>query len=188
MCRPIKTYLNRCHTNRPTWEGECFTRSMAWNISSDVCVFNSVGLFVCIDQIYLLHRPAPGPSPCPLHTQQNSGRNGKKPIPWPILRSRSSSTRLWWWESSVYFTLWVFIADAANPKCLSPLLWSVRWAESACTHWSAVWLWWRSLDPAVVISFVQRGGGEEAVCRPGREGEREGGDKGLNASSSAASS
>ncbi len=72
-----------------------------------------------VDQIYLLHRPAPGPSPCPLHTQQNSGRNGKKPIPWPILRSRSSSTRLWC-ESSAYFTLWMFIADAANPECFAP--------------------------------------------------------------------
>lgn len=41
--------------------------------------------------IYLLHRPAPGPSPCPLHTQQNSGRNGKKPILWR--RRCSSSTR-----------------------------------------------------------------------------------------------
>lgn len=94
------------------------------NTSSAVYLCN-VGLSVsCLKTMYLLHRPAPGPSPCPLHTQQNSGRNGKKPILWS-LQSRSSSTRLWWErerKSSDYFclTMWMFIAGEANPKCLCP--------------------------------------------------------------------
>lgn len=57
-----------------------------------VCVWSQCAFvsWVFLWTVYLLHRPAPGPSPCPLHTQQNSGRSGKK----PTLRSRSSSTSL----------------------------------------------------------------------------------------------
>lgn len=135
--------------------------------------------------MYLLHRPAPGPSPCPLHTQQNSGRNGKKPILWP-LQPRSSSTRLWC-ESSVYFylRLWMFIADAANPKWFAPLVlsWSERWiviARLSATTDPRFDSDGAQDDPTVVIAFVQRG--EEAGCRAEREGTREG-DKDLNASS-----
>lgn len=126
-----------------------------------------------IKTIYLLHRPAPGPSPCPLHTQRNSGRNGKKPIRWP-LQSRSSSTRLWY-ESSVYFcfTLWMFII---NPKCFAPV-WSVHWflCPPACTRWSAVWLWLSTGWSADGHLVCFRGGRRLRVGLRESERAREGG-------------
>lgn len=146
---------------------------------------------LCPLTIYLLHRPAPGPSLCPLHTRQNSGQNGKKPSPWP-LRSRSSSTRLRC--AGVYCCLasWLFIADAANPKCfrcprcrlrcVRPPVCPPAVAEPRCDSDGA------QEDPPMVIQFIQRG--EEAACRPGREreGRREGGGAGGDKDPSASSS
>lgn len=140
-----------------------------------------VSLMFCWPCMYLLRRPAPGPSPCPLHTQQNSGRIGRKPILWPP-QSRSSSMRLWC-ESYVYFyfTLWVFIADAANPKRLAPLLLLVL---SRSERWNVIARLSAPTDPrfdcdgaqddpTVVIAFVQRRGGRLDVGLRGRGRERE---------------